>query len=54
MVGKNLTKTPEASGWFRSIFVEKDVTKGTWKLKLENTSDKEFEAVIAAWDNAGR
>jgi pimeloyl-ACP methyl ester carboxylesterase len=53
-VGKNLAKTPEASGWFRSIFVEKDVTKGTWKLKLENTSDKEFEVVIAAWDNAGK
>jgi len=53
-VGKNPAKTPEASGWFRSIFVEKDVTKGIWKLKLENTSDKEFEVVIAAWDNAGK
>lgn len=54
VVGKNPAKTPEANGWFRSIFVEKDVTSGTWKLELENTSDKEFEAIIAAWDNAGK
>jgi len=52
MVGKNLTKTPEAAGWFRSIFVEKEITGGTWKLKLENTSDKELEAVLATWKNA--
>jgi pimeloyl-ACP methyl ester carboxylesterase len=50
--GKNLTKTPEANGWFRSIFVNKPVTAGTWKLKLENTSDRELEAVVAAWNNA--
>lgn len=54
IVGKNLTKTPESNGWFRSIFVEKDITSGTWKLKMENTSDKDFEAIIAAWDNAGK
>ena len=54
IVGKNLAKTPEAGSWFRSIFVEKGVTAGTWKLKLENTSDKEFEAIVAAWSNAGR
>ncbi len=52
IVGKNLTKTPEANLWFRSIFYDKPTTKTTWKLKLENTSDKEFEAVIAAWKNA--
>ena len=54
VVGKNLAKTPEAGGWFRSIFVDKGITVGTWKLKLENTSDKEFGAIIAAWNNAGR
>lgn len=52
IVGKNLTKTPEANAWFRSIFVDKNVTGGTWKLKLENTSDRELEAILAAWKNA--
>lgn len=54
IVGKNPAKTPEANSWFRSIFVSNAVSAGTWKLKLENTSDKEFEAIIAAWDNAGK
>lgn len=49
VVGKNLTKTPEASAWFRSIYYEKAVTNGTWKLKLENTSTRELEAFIATW-----
>lgn len=43
IVGKNLTKTSEANVWFRSIYVNKDVSAGTWKLKLESTSDKELE-----------
>ena len=52
IVGKNLAKTPESYTWFRSIFVDKNVTPGTWKLKLENTSAEEREAVIAVWFNA--
>ena len=51
-VGKNLSKNPEANAWFRSIYVDKNVTGGTWKLKLENTFDKELEAIIATWNNA--
>jgi Putative serine esterase (DUF676) len=54
IAGKNLAKTPEANGWFRSIYVQKSVTNGTWKLKLENTSDKELEAIIATWSNASK
>jgi hypothetical protein len=50
--GKNLTKTPEANAWFRSIFVDQNVAAGTWKLKLENTSERELEAVIATWKDA--
>jgi pimeloyl-ACP methyl ester carboxylesterase len=49
VVGKNLTKTPEANAWFRSIFVDKGITAGTWKLKIENTSDTEAEAVLTMW-----
>ena len=52
IVGKNPAKTPEASGWFRSIFYDKPTTKSTWKLKLENSSDKELEAVVVTWSNA--
>ena len=51
-VGKKVTKTPEANAWFRSIYVDKNVTAGTWKLKLENTFDKELEAILATWNNA--
>jgi pimeloyl-ACP methyl ester carboxylesterase len=54
VAGKNLTKTPEANGWFRSIYVDKNVSGGTWRLKLENTSDKELETVLAAWKNAAK
>jgi pimeloyl-ACP methyl ester carboxylesterase len=52
IVGKNLTKTPEASSWFRSIYFDKPVTAATWKLKLENTSDRELEAILATWKDA--
>ncbi|HQU82372.1 MAG TPA: alpha/beta hydrolase [Pyrinomonadaceae bacterium] len=52
VVGKNLTKTAQANAWFRSIYVDKNVTGGTWKLKLENTSAFEQEVVIATWNNA--
>ncbi len=51
IVGKNLTKTQEANTWFRSIFVEKGVTSGTWKLKLENSSDRELEVILATWSD---
>jgi hypothetical protein len=54
VVGKNLTKTPEANALFRSIFVDKNVTRGTWKLKLENTSERELEAILATWKDAAK
>jgi hypothetical protein len=52
IVGKNITKTPEANSWFRSIFVDKGVTSGTWKLKLENTSERELEVILTTWKDA--
>ena len=54
IAGKNLAKTPEANAWFRSIFFKDEVAGGTWKLKLENTSDHEIEAIIATWSGAIR
>jgi hypothetical protein len=52
VVGKSLAKTPAANAWFRSIYFEKGVAAGTWKLKVENTSDRELELVVATWKDA--
>jgi hypothetical protein len=54
IVGKSLARTPEAGGWFRSIFYDRQTSTATWRLKLENTSDKEFEAILATWKRAVR
>ena len=54
VAGKNEAKTPEAAAWFRSIVVDKPTTAGTWKLKLENTSDRELEAILATWNDAAK
>ncbi|HVF56863.1 MAG TPA: hypothetical protein VM934_11980 [Pyrinomonadaceae bacterium] len=49
--GKNTAGSPEAKGFFRTIFIEKNVAAGTWKLKLENTGTFEAVTVISAWHN---
>lgn len=50
--GKSVAGAPEAAGFFRTIYVDKGVTAGTWRLRLENTGKLEAPAVIAAWSNA--
>lgn len=50
--GQNLAGATESRGFFRTIFVDKNVTAGTWKLRLENTGTLEATAVIAAWSDA--
>ncbi len=52
--GASTANTPEAGGWFRSIFVDKDVKAGTWKLVFENLSDRESEVIFAVWADAPR
>jgi hypothetical protein len=52
IVGKNLADLPESKGWFRSIFIDRPITPATWKLKIENTSDKEAEIYLVAWHDA--
>ena len=52
IVGKNLAGSPEAGQWFRSIFVDNGITAGIWKLKLENTGDRETEVILTAWWDA--
>ncbi|MCB1023398.1 MAG: alpha/beta fold hydrolase, partial [Acidobacteria bacterium] len=54
VVGKNLTNTPGSAGWFRSIYLDKKIAGGIWKLRLENSSDLEKEVIFATWSNADR
>ncbi len=41
VVSKNLTDSPLARSIFRMVYVRKPVTKGTWKIRIQNTSDAE-------------
>jgi hypothetical protein len=50
--GKNLADSPESRGLFRTIFVERGITAGTWRLKVENTGEQEAVAVVATWSDA--
>ena len=52
VVGKNLAGSGESGQFFRSIFVERAITSGTWKLRLENTGEREAEVVMTAWFDA--
>lgn len=49
MIGKSLTKSPEASSWFRSIFYDKPINNRLWKIRIENTSVLEHEAILTTW-----
>ncbi|HYG11376.1 MAG TPA: hypothetical protein VD835_15625 [Pyrinomonadaceae bacterium] len=49
--GKNLADSPESRGMFRTIFVERGMMAGTWKLRVENTGALEAPVVIAAWSD---
>jgi hypothetical protein len=50
--GRSAAGTPEAAGFFRTIYVDKGLTAGTWKLRLENTGKAQSPAIIAAWSTA--
>ena len=52
VVGNDEANSLTSSGWFRSIFVDKAVTAGTWKLRFENTGTMEQRAVVTSWTNA--
>ena len=54
VIGKNLSVGPEANQWFRSIFIDKPTSASIWKLRLENTSDREMEVVLTRWATVGR
>lgn len=50
--GRSAAGAPEAAGFFRTIYVDRGVTAGTWKLRLENTGNVQSPAIIAAWSTA--
>lgn len=54
VVGKNLADSPEGRGWFRSIFYDKPVSAGTWKLRVENTGDAQGEILVTTWAAGSR
>jgi len=54
VVGKNLAGSPESRGWFRSIFYDKPVTAGTWKLRIQNKGDADYKFVVTSWSNAAK
>jgi len=54
IIGKNASRSLEANAWFRSIYVDQTVKAGLWKLRLENSSSRAQEAVIATWRNASK
>lgn len=54
VVGTNLAGSAESRGWFRSVFFDKPVPTGVWKLRLENTGDMEYRAVVTTGTNTVR
>jgi triacylglycerol esterase/lipase EstA (alpha/beta hydrolase family) len=54
VAGQNLTKTPEASAWFRTIRYDKPTSAARWKLKLESAYDRELEVILSTWKNAAK
>ncbi len=51
-VGKNMSDSPFAAVMFRTLFFEQTVTKGIWKLKIENGSDFEQTFIGYGWSVA--
>jgi pimeloyl-ACP methyl ester carboxylesterase len=52
VVGKNLAGTPESRGYFRSMFIDQPIAPATWKIRFENTSDREVEVYAVVWSDA--
>jgi pimeloyl-ACP methyl ester carboxylesterase len=51
---KNEAGSAESRAWFRSLYVDKEIVAGTWKLVLQNTGENELEAVVTMWTGATR
>lgn len=53
IAGTNLTGKPEAGQIFRSLFVDRPVTKGNWALTLQNADKIERKVVLSTWPSPG-
>lgn len=51
-MAKSEARSPASRGWFRSLFYDKPTTAGVWKLRLENTGEMEFRAIVTSWKDA--
>ena len=52
VVRTNLTDKPEASHIFRSIFVDRAITKGIWTVRLQSKDRADREIILSTWSNA--
>ncbi len=54
VVQTNKAGTAEASAWFRSLFVDKNVKLGSWKIRMTNTSTvgNASEVILTKWEAA--
>jgi hypothetical protein len=53
VAGTNLAGKPEAGQIFRSLFVDRPVTKGNWALTLQNADKIERKVVLSTWSSPG-
>lgn len=53
VVETNLSDKPEASQVFRSMFVDREVTKGNWTVRLQSKDRADREVILSTWSNAG-
>ncbi|HWW55693.1 MAG TPA: hypothetical protein VN047_02260 [Sphingopyxis sp.] len=52
VVGSSLANQPEAAQLFRSLFVDRAVSKGNWTLTLKNEDEIEREVILSTWSTA--
>ena len=53
VVGTSPAITTGLGDYFRTIFVQKEIKNGVWKLKLENVANVETTVLIAGFTNTG-
>jgi hypothetical protein len=52
--GDSTADSASARQFFRSLYVGRPVTAGTWKLRLTNKTTFDQEVVLTAWQGAGK
>jgi pimeloyl-ACP methyl ester carboxylesterase len=52
IVATNLGDTPEAGQIFRSIFVDRAITRGTWTVRFQSKDRTDREIILSTWSTA--